>query len=77
MNVGFARAFLTPNHIAATGQTPAAFWKDLEARCVNATPAQMTGTYDWAVLHFRRGGTRAALDSLASCKVLDIGYESK
>ena len=76
MGVGFARAFLTPAHIATTGQTPAAFWQDLEARCVNATPEQVNGTYDWAVLHFRRGGTRAALDALVSCKVVDIGYES-
>jgi 2-polyprenyl-3-methyl-5-hydroxy-6-metoxy-1,4-benzoquinol methylase len=75
MDTGFARAFLTPQHIAVTGQTPAAFWKDLEARCANATPEQMIGSYDWAVLHFKRGGKRAELGSLESCEVVDIGYE--
>lgn len=77
MGVGFARAFLTPQHIEVTGQTPAAFWQDLEARCADATSAQMTGTYDWAVLHFRRGGARSEWKSLASHKVVDIGYEAQ
>jgi 2-polyprenyl-3-methyl-5-hydroxy-6-metoxy-1,4-benzoquinol methylase len=77
MDVGFARAFLTPQHIEVTGQTPAAFWQDLEARCADATPEQMTGTYDWALLHFRRGGARAELGSLASHNVVDIGYEAQ
>ena len=75
MDGGFARGFLTPQHIAATGQSPAAFWKDLEARCANAAAEQMTGTYDWAVLHFRRGGARAELGSLQTCEVVEIGYE--
>jgi SAM-dependent methyltransferase len=75
MDMGFARAFLTPQHIAVTGQTPAAFWQDLEARCANATPEQMIGTYDWAVLHFRRGGQRAELGSLAFHEVIEIGYD--
>ncbi len=76
MGVGFARAFLTPQHINVTGQAPAAFWKDLETRCANATAAQTIGTYEWAVLHFRRGGTRADLASLESCEVMEIGYEA-
>jgi 2-polyprenyl-3-methyl-5-hydroxy-6-metoxy-1,4-benzoquinol methylase len=74
MGVGFARAFLTPRHIAATQQAPEAFWKDLEARCANAKPDQMVGTYDWAVLHFRRGGPRFEPNSLESCKITEIGY---
>jgi 2-polyprenyl-3-methyl-5-hydroxy-6-metoxy-1,4-benzoquinol methylase len=76
MGVGFARAFLTPQHIAATGQTPPAFWKDLESRCANATAKQTIGTYDWAVIHFRRGGPRADFASLESCEVMDIAYEA-
>jgi 2-polyprenyl-3-methyl-5-hydroxy-6-metoxy-1,4-benzoquinol methylase len=75
LGAGFARGFLTPQHIAVTGQTPTDFWKDLEARCANATPEQTIGTYDWAVLHFRRGGTRAEWGSLESCAVVEIGYE--
>lgn len=75
LGAGFARGFLTPQHIASTGQTPTAFWQDLEARCAIATPEQMIGTYDWAVLHFRRGGARAELGSLVSCEVVDISYE--
>jgi SAM-dependent methyltransferase len=76
MGVGFARAFLTPQHIEATQQTPEAFWKDLEARCANAKPDQMVGTYDWAVLHFRRGGPRIELSSLETCEVAEIGYDA-
>ena len=76
MGLGFARAFLTPRHMESTGQSPAAFWKNLETRCANATPAQIAGVYDWAVLHFRRGGERADVGSLASCEVVEIGYET-
>jgi hypothetical protein len=76
MGVGFARAFLTPQHIAVTGQTPPAFWQDLERRCANATAEQTIGTYDWAVIHFRRGGPRADIASLESCEVTDIAYDA-
>ena len=53
---GFARAFLSPAHVAMTGQTPAAFWADVERRCAAASPDQALGFQDWAVLRFRRGG---------------------
>ena len=75
--MGYARAFLTPQHIESIGQTPAAFWKDLETRCAAATPEQIVGTQDWAVLHFRRGGARAELGPLESSKVVEIGYEAQ
>jgi SAM-dependent methyltransferase len=77
MGLGFARAFLTPRHIEPTGRPPAEFWKDLEARCAAATPEQMVGTFDWAVLHFRRGGARAELAPLEACKVVEIGFETR
>ncbi len=76
MGVGFAEAFLTPRHIEATQQTPEVFWKDLTARCANATSEQMLGNYEWAILHFRRGGTRMALNSIESCEVEEIGYKT-
>lgn len=74
MGLGFARAFLTPRHIEPTGQTPEAFWKDVEARCAAAPPGAIAGTFDWALLHFRRGGTRfgEAVDSLSAT---EIGYD--
>lgn len=52
---GFARAFLSPAHIAGLGQTPEAFWSDLTARCTAAEPKQKTGVQNWAVLRFGRG----------------------
>jgi hypothetical protein len=66
-----------PRHIEPTGRPPAEFWKDLEARCAAATPEQMVGTFDWAVLHFRRGGARAELAPLEACKVVEIGFETR
>lgn len=54
IGLGFARAFLTPRHIAVTGQEPTAFWRDLEARCAAARPRDLLAHQDWAVLHFRR-----------------------
>jgi 2-polyprenyl-3-methyl-5-hydroxy-6-metoxy-1,4-benzoquinol methylase len=74
MGLGYARAFLTPKHIEVTGQAPAAFWKDVEARCA-AAPELVTGTVDWAVLHFRRGGAPDELPPLESSKVVEIGYD--
>ena len=76
MGPGFARAFLTPQHITVTGQSPAVFWKDLEARCAGATPEQIAGHYDWAVLHFRRGGPRLELEASTARKVVNIGYQA-
>lgn len=57
MGLGFARAFLTPRHIATTGQSPDTFWRDVAARCA-AAPDRIMGTFHWAVLQFRRGGKR-------------------
>jgi 2-polyprenyl-3-methyl-5-hydroxy-6-metoxy-1,4-benzoquinol methylase len=62
---GYARGFLTPQHIAATGQSPAKFWADLQARCAAAQPEELLGQHHWGVLHFQRGavaGTAASLD---------------
>jgi 2-polyprenyl-3-methyl-5-hydroxy-6-metoxy-1,4-benzoquinol methylase len=76
MDVGFARAFLTPQHIASTGQLPQAFWQDLETRCASTTPAQLLGTYDWSVLHFRRDGARVELAPLEASNAVEIGYQA-
>jgi len=73
MGLGFARAFLTPRHIAVTGQAPAAFWRDVTARCA-AAPDRIGGTYHWAVLHFRRGGTRDEAVPEAEAAI-GIGYD--
>jgi ubiquinone/menaquinone biosynthesis C-methylase UbiE len=58
MGEGFARAFLSPEHVAVTGQTEAEFWADLKARCAGTTADQSIGTQEWAVLQFKRGGAR-------------------
>jgi ubiquinone/menaquinone biosynthesis C-methylase UbiE len=75
MGRGFARAFLTSRHIEATGQTPDSFWRDLTARCAGASPSGIGGTFDWALLHFRRGARHPAQRDLAAIPVIEIGYE--
>jgi ubiquinone/menaquinone biosynthesis C-methylase UbiE len=74
--VGFARAFLTNRHIELAGLTPEAFWQDIEARCATATPETLAGTQNWAVLHFRRGGTPMESRPLEQCDVVEIGYQA-
>lgn len=56
MGIGFARAFLTPAHLAAAAVDPVVFWNALEARCDAATADEIAGTCQWVVLQFRRGG---------------------
>ncbi len=73
--LGYARGFLTPQHIEVSGQTEAAFWKDLEARCATATPEQTLGIHQWAVLHFRRGGERMPEQKLARLPVREIVFD--
>jgi ubiquinone/menaquinone biosynthesis C-methylase UbiE len=77
IGLGFARAFMTPQHIAAVAQTPTEFWKDVEARCAVAMPEDTAATVEWGVLHFRRGGKRAELAPLAGREVTDIGFEER
>jgi 2-polyprenyl-3-methyl-5-hydroxy-6-metoxy-1,4-benzoquinol methylase len=73
-DAGYARGFLTPQHIALTGQAPADFWAELHARCAAATPAQLLGTHHWALLHFQRGAA-AALPALQALPVQAMAYE--
>ena len=75
MGAGFARAFLTPQHIASTGQTQARFWADLERRCAAATAAQLMGRYDWSLLHFRRDGKPECQAQRVDHQPLDIAFE--
>ena len=75
--LGYARAFLTNQHIEQAGLTPDAFWKDLEARSAAAAPKEFVGTQNWAVFHFRRGGTRLEATALERGKVLEIGYDGE
>ena len=56
---GFARAFLSPVHVAATGLDPETFWADLDARCAGVPAERLMGVQDWAVLAYRRGGQGA------------------
>lgn len=71
---GYARGFLTPKHIAITGQDERSFWADLDARCRAAdTAASMIGTHHWAVLHFQRGASAQA--DVTGCTVQHTAYE--
>ena len=72
LGLGFLRGLLTPRHLEAAGLDTDAFWADAQARCAAATPAQLMGRHDWALLHFRRGA-RGAPTRLSACPVLDIG----
>lgn len=74
MGLGFARAFLTPQHIEATGQSEPEFWRDVEARCAGRPDAQMLGTYHWALLHFRRDGEPGPASALRPRNTLDIPF---
>ncbi len=76
MDLGYARAFLTPAHIAVTGQDESQFWSEIETRCAAATPEHLEGSYDWAVLQFKRGGARQTLGSAVAQTPVEIGYES-
>jgi SAM-dependent methyltransferase len=77
MDLGFVRAFLTPEHIAVTGQDPAVFWAEVERRCAAASAEQLLGRYDWSMLHFRRGGVRLDMKSVKVDDVLDIAFEPR
>lgn len=72
LGLGFLRGLLTERHLTAAGLDPAAFWADAEARCAVATAQQLTGTHDWALLHFQRGA-KAGKTRLSACAVQTIG----
>lgn len=74
MGLGFARAFLTPQHIEATGQSEHGFWQDVEARCAGRPDAQMLGTYHWALLHFRRDGKPGSPSHLKPGHSVEIAF---
>ena len=74
-DLGYARAFLSDEHIRPTGRTPEEFWADVEARCAAATPQQLEGHFDWAVLQFRRGGAPGVPADFGQCAVAEIGWE--
>jgi len=52
---------------------PATGWCSRTARCA-AAPDLIGGTYHWAVLHFRRGGTRDEAVPEAE-QAIGIGYD--
>lgn len=74
MGFGFARGFLTDRHIAATGMTPEAFWRDVETRCAGFSPQKIAGRFDWAVLHFKRRAPGSTGTDRGSQEVIEIGY---
>jgi 2-polyprenyl-3-methyl-5-hydroxy-6-metoxy-1,4-benzoquinol methylase len=75
-DLGYARAFLSEEHIRPTGLTPEQFWADVQARCAAATPQQLEGHFDWAVLHFRRGGVPGVPSDFSECEVATIGWQA-
>ncbi len=75
LGAGFTRAFLTPDHIARSGLAPAAFWADLEARCADLPAERFEGTYNWALLQFRRGVGHPALPDCEALPVTEIHFD--
>ncbi|GAB6142157.1 hypothetical protein JCM14076_28860 [Methylosoma difficile] len=73
-DLGFARGFLTPEHLANIGQSHEDFWQDLTARCNAASPEQLLGKHYWGILEFQRGGTALANLDLANHPMTDIGF---
>jgi SAM-dependent methyltransferase len=69
---GFARAFLSDRHVAAFGMEPAQFWPWLDARC--AAASDLTGTQEWAMLHFRRGASGLVAEEWAPGGMEAIAY---
>ncbi|HET8744965.1 MAG TPA: class I SAM-dependent methyltransferase [Ramlibacter sp.] len=74
-DIGYARAFLSDEHIRPTGLTPGQFWAEAEARCAAATPQQLEGHFDWGVLHFCRGGAPGVPADFTQCAVAPLGWE--
>ena len=74
IGAGFARGFLTPDHIAVTGQAPAKFWDDLEGHCKNAATDDLMAVQDWAILQFRRGGSPLKSGTIDPSGAIAIGW---
>ncbi len=72
---GFARGYFTPQHIAVTGMTTEAFWRDVDARCAAEPAAACLGVQHWALLHFQRGAAASVPASLHELPVHEIAYE--
>jgi SAM-dependent methyltransferase len=53
---GFARAFLSDEHIAGLGVSRDHFWRDLSGRCAGVPPERMMGEQEWALIQFARDG---------------------
>lgn len=75
MGLRFARAFLTDQHIAPTGRTPAALWADLETRAAGADAVAIGGTFDWALLSVRRGGPARPMPDGTRLTPIDIVHD--
>ena len=65
IGLGFARAFLSDEHVAPFGLGREAFWADIEARCHGASADDLLAVQEWAVLEFRRGAPALAPDEWA------------
>lgn len=61
IDAGFARAFLSDAHIAATGLPPGQVWQRIAADCAAAPADALMGSMQWAVLHFARGAEGTAM----------------
>lgn len=73
--LGYARGFLTDQHIAVTGQAPADFWRDAQARCAAVPADRLDGTHHWAVLHFQRRAAAPRLPPLRRLAVREIAWD--
>lgn len=69
LGLGFLRGLLTTRHLEAAGLEPGAFWRDARARCAGASASALSGTHDWALLHFRRRAGSAGEVQAARCRL--------
>lgn len=49
---GYARALLTPQHVALRSGEPEQFWRDIATDFSHLEEEQLKGVHEWCVLHF-------------------------
>ena len=71
---GFARAFLSDEHISGLGMSSDHFWRDLSRRCAGVPPERMMGVQEWALIQFARDGSGDAAEAWVAGVAETIAY---
>lgn len=75
LDEGFVRAFVTPQHIAASGLSEPEFWGRVQHSCAGRAAPDFQGRYDWSLLQWRRGGEALTLPPADALAPATIGWE--